>query len=146
MGRKIKPCSHGLPSAQCKPCRSAYYRSRYTPKTRKIDKGLINKEIVKTYKLSMGGCCICSITINDSNVHMFALDHREPALKLFNLSQAKNKYSPEMVKAECAKCDLMCHNCHHLKTHKEGDHKFRKDEAIAQPEYLPLLLLMQDTQ
>jgi ribosomal protein S30 len=145
-GRKPQPCAHGTPISKCTPCLNAKNRKRYTPKTRKIDKGLMNKEIIKSYKLSMGGCCICGITINDTNVHMFALDHREPSLKLFNLSQAKNKYSPDMVKAECAKCDLMCHNCHHLKTHKDGDHKFRRNEAIAQPEYLPLLLLMQDAE
>lgn len=109
------------------------------------DKRIINKAIVRAFKLSMGGCCMCGIAINDDNVHMFALDHREPALKLFVLSDARCK-NPELVKAECSKCDLMCHNCHHLKTHKDGDHKFRRDENVSQVEYLPLLLLMQDSQ
>jgi hypothetical protein len=116
------------------------------PKKRKTDKGLLNKEIVKSYKLSLKSCCECEIEITNDNVHMFALDHREPSLKLFNLSQAKNLYSPDMVRAECLKCDLMCHNCHHLKTQKYNDHKFRRDENVKQAEYLPLLLLIQESQ
>ena len=142
MGRKVKPCVHGLPTGKCSPCRNTYNRARYVPKKRKTNKGLLNKEIVKTYKLSLKGCCVCSIEITNKNVHMFALDHREPSLKLFNLSQAKNRYSPDMVKAECLKCDLMCHNCHHLKTRQNGDHLLRKDEPVQEVEYLPLLEMM----
>ena len=83
------------------------------------------------------------IEINETNFMMFALDHRDPTHKLFNLSQAR-KHPQELVLAECRKCELMCHNCHHLKTHKSGDHKIRRNEVVQQIEYLPLLLLMQD--
>ncbi len=110
------------------------------------DKRIIGTQIIRNYKLSLGGCSICGIKINENNVHMFALDHREPALKLFQLSQSKNKYTPDAVRAECAKCDLMCHNCHHLKTHQNGDHKTRRNRPIVQVEYLPLLILMENTQ
>lgn len=147
-------CKCGLPYShvdiagqrKCRTCEAARARKRYKIVTPRGNRLLINKSIVKEYKLSLGGCCVCGIEINTDNVHMFALDHREPALKLFQLSQAKNKYSPDIVKAECAKCDLMCHNCHHLKTHKDGDHKVRRNEPTKQIEYLPLLLLMQDAE
>jgi hypothetical protein len=141
MGRKVKPCLHGLPTAQCRLCRNIYNRARYVPKKRKTNKELLNKQIIKTYKLSLKNCCICSIKITDDNLHMFALDHREPLLKLFSLSDSKS-YSPDIVKAECLKCDLMCHNCHHLKTRQNGDHLTRRNETVRQVEYLPLLEMM----
>ena len=81
------------------------------------------------------------IEINENNFMMFALDHRDPTQKLFNLSQARSQPAA-LVLAECRKCELMCHNCHHLKTHKSGDHKVRRDELVQQDEYLPLLEMM----
>jgi hypothetical protein len=89
-------------------------------------------------------CVICNLEINDTNFMMFALDHREPTLKLFNCSNARSK-PIDLVLAECRKCDLMCHNCHHVKTHRERDHLARRDADIVQPEYLPLLLLMEES-
>ena len=76
---------------------------------------------------------------------MFALDHREPSKKSFSLSDARCR-DHDAVEAECRKCDLMCHNCHHLKTHENGDHLARKNVSVEKDEYLPLLLLMQDAQ
>ena len=143
MGRKIKPCSHGLPTAQCKPCKNAYKRSQYTPKTRKINKIPVHL-FVREYKIALKHCVICMIKINENNFMMFALDHRDPAQKLFNLSQA-NCQPRHLVLAECQKCELMCHNCHHLKTHQNNDHKIRRGEITAQDDYLPLLELMYAT-
>jgi hypothetical protein len=97
--------------------------------------------MVRQYKISLKHCVSCKIEINETNFMMFALDHRDPAQKLFNLSQA-NSQPRHLVLAECQKCELMCHNCHHLKTHKSGDHKVRRDEATVQDEYLPLLEMM----
>ena len=103
------------------------------------------KKMVKEYKIALKHCVICMIEINESNFMMFALDHRDPTQKLFNCSKAEGKPF-ELVLAECQKCDLMCHNCHHLKTHKSGEHISNKDKATNQIESLPLLLLMQDAQ
>ena len=139
MGRKIKPCAHGLPAAKCKPCLNAKKRKRY------VSTGTRNKtsmtKMVREYKISLKHCVICMIEINETNFMMFALDHREPSQKLFNCSQSSGKPF-ELVLAECRKCDLMCHNCHHLKTHENNDHKLRKDEPVQQVEYLPLLEMM----
>ena len=75
---------------------------------------------------------------------MFALDHREPALKLFNLSDARSR-PIDLVLAECRKCDLMCHNCHHVKTHEQRDHLARRNDQVQQLEYLPLIKMMYAT-
>ena len=101
-------------------------------------------KLVKQYKLSLKECIICKIKINETNFMMFALDHRDPTQKLFKLSEA-NTYPRHLVFPECQKCDLMCHNCHHLKTHKNGEHINRKVPVVAPIEYLPLLEMMYAT-
>ena len=42
-------------------------------------------------------------------------DHRDPAEKLFAISQASQR-SRAAVVAEIAKCDLVCSNCHAVRT------------------------------
>lgn len=47
-------------------------------------------------------------------------DHRDPATKLFSVSQAAvGGRSIESVKAEVAKCDLVCACCHRIRTAKQ---------------------------
>jgi len=46
-------------------------------------------------------------------------DHREPLLKSFNISAYRSlRYSVDEVKAEIAKCDVVCANCHAERTHR----------------------------
>jgi hypothetical protein len=144
-------CKCGLPYShvdsagqrKCRTCEAAKARKRYKPST--IPRNKVHaKYVVRDYKIALKHCVICMIEINETNWMMFALDHRDPAQKLFNLSQAKSK-PIHLVLAECAKCDLMCHNCHHLKTHQNRDHLARRDEPVQQNEYLPLLEMMYAT-
>lgn len=69
--------------------------------------------ILKEIKLSRG-CMDCGY-----NVHPDALefDHRPDEVKLFELSAA-HKFSAEKVEAEIAKCDVVCSNCHRVRTAK----------------------------
>jgi len=136
---------------KCSKCNRERARNYYRNKPKKVTsrikyqgKYAQNKTIIKAYKLSFSGCVSCHIGINETNTHMFALDHREPTLKSFTLSQC-GSILPSLVVEECQKCDLMCHNCHHLKTRAEGDHLTRRDADITQPEYLPLLLLIEES-
>lgn len=47
-------------------------------------------------------------------------DHRNPKTKLFNVSQAAvSGRSIESVRAEVAKCDLICACCHRIRTAKQ---------------------------
>ena len=43
-------------------------------------------------------------------------DHRDPSTKLFNVSQPQNVSSLQKLKDELAKCDVVCSNCHKLRT------------------------------
>lgn len=143
-------CKCGLPYShvdsagqrKCRTCENRRAQKRYRPKTTRVTRNKVHaKYVVRDYKIALKHCVICMIEINETNFMMFALDHRDPLQKLFNLSQAKSK-PIDLVLAECAKCDLMCHNCHHVKTHQNRDHLARRDEQVEQDEYLPLLELM----
>ncbi len=48
-------------------------------------------------------------------------DHREPKDKLFDLSGAiAGGTSIALITAEIAKCDLICANCHRIRTAKQN--------------------------
>lgn len=52
-------------------------------------------------------------------------DHRDPIEKLFVISKGPKKL--ELVLAEIAKCDLVCANCHRVRTWTKGHHTTRRD-------------------
>lgn len=59
----------------------------------------------------------------DGTFHCVAMDfdHRDPALKLFTISRGLMT-SMDALLAEIAKCDLVCANCHRVRTHiKRGN-------------------------
>jgi len=52
-------------------------------------------------------------------------DHRDPATKVAEVSQLVKNYTPwDRVLDEIAKCDLVCANCHRLRTYK-GQHCYK---------------------
>ena len=55
-------------------------------------------------------------------------DHKES--KVFNISQkAHFGLSSPMFQSELAKCDLVCANCHKIRTHTRRQSALRKDQA-----------------
>lgn len=51
----------------------------------------------------------------------FAWDHRNPTEKAFTISYEIGRKPLHLIMAEIEKCDLVCHNCHALRTH-HGKH------------------------
>ena len=47
-------------------------------------------------------------------------DHRPGQVKLGNVSSIRTRWSMERVLAEIAKCDLVCANCHRIRTRARG--------------------------
>lgn len=47
-------------------------------------------------------------------------DHREPSEKLFPLAAYRSK-GYDAIRAELAKCDVVCANCHRIRTHGDKD-------------------------
>lgn len=69
------------------------------------------RKYLQDYK-QQHGCMDCK---EDYPYYILEFDHRPEHEKLFNLSQSKG-YSLEQIKAEISKCDVVCSNCHRLRT------------------------------
>lgn len=68
------------------------------------------------------GCVTCGFDTHPAALHF---DHIKPSTKTFNISQDM-KRSKALVIAEIAKCQVLCANCHSIRTYTEGHSKFRK--------------------
>ena len=94
--------------AICKECRRERNREYY------IDRRADIKEWLYNY-LSENNCVDC----NESDPMRLEFDHKgEKQFDIGKVLVGKSK-SIDDVKAEVAKCDVRCANCHKVKTHKE---------------------------
>jgi hypothetical protein len=85
----------------CKPCR----RDRY------------GGQRLRESKLNRHACSDCGLIVTHDTLCMFDFDHLEE--KSFTISQ--NLSVPDDVfQRELAKCDLVCANCHRLRTKARG--------------------------
>ena len=93
------------------------YMAEYTRKRRKHNRALISR-----WKL-MKSCKRCGYK---EHPHALHLDHIDPSTKAY---RAKNRgsrgdalqynWSKSKIKQELAKCQVLCANCHAIKTHEE---------------------------
>lgn len=73
----------------------------------------VRYEIMKDY-LSQG-CMDCG----DKRLPVLELDHRDSESKLNSVSSLIRKCARiEVIKAEMSKCDVVCCNCHRIRTYK----------------------------
>jgi len=83
------------------------YLIRYTTRQRRNFKEILVAE-------SGGVCLDCT---RKYPPFMFDFDHRDSATKVMALSQSRTR-SLKKLRDEAKKCDLVCSNCHRLRTHK----------------------------
>lgn len=59
-------------------------------------------------------------------------DHRERDDKLFNIGREAlaGRWTPELLAAEIDKCDVVCANCHRIRTHDRGGKLGRQDSNL----------------
>lgn len=50
---------------------------------------------------------------------MYDFDHRDPADKSFAVTSGGQTRAYDRVYAESLKCDLVCANCHRMRTHRQ---------------------------
>ena len=93
-------------------------------------------ELVRAKRLERGSCLDCGLTVTDKTMVCFAWDHRDPAAKSFTISQRVGRGSDQELLDEIEKCDLVCHNCHAIRT-MEGRHWEYRREPHAPPTVLP---------
>jgi hypothetical protein len=80
---------------------------------REVRQPIINRE-----KLLRGACLVCGLAVTVDNLVAFDFDHRDPATKR---GRGVSGSSTHYIEAEMAKCDLLCANCHRIKTWREKD-------------------------
>lgn len=88
------------------------------------------RELVKAEKLRRGECLDCGLKCDNHNYVCFDFDHRNPNEKLFALSEARN--GTDATLNELTKCDLVCANCHRLRTFYAG-HQYLQFQQKEQP-------------
>lgn len=76
-----------------------------------------NQNFVNKLKIKIGRCLHCEVECNQFNTYMFDFDHLRRYQKHSKISKlVRDKYSLNAIATEIAKCQLLCANCHHLKT------------------------------
>jgi hypothetical protein len=77
-------------------------------------------KIIDDEKLRRGTCIVCKRQVSKESTCAFDFDHIDPSQKVISLSNLVYKsksYFNEHFRTEAQKCNLICCNCHHLKTH-----------------------------
>ena len=86
-------------------------------------------------KLEIGNCTDCGLQVTTHNFVVFQFDHIDRTTKTHKIA--------DMVKASCtlndidleiAKCELVCANCHTLRTYYRRDHDTLKEPKQTHPD------------
>ena len=87
-------------------------------------------QLVVQAKFDAGQCEDCLMPVEPWNHVMFAWDHQPQFVKLFPLSKA-SKYMDWQIVEELAKCVLVCHNCHAMRTYVFQDHRKKVNQTVS---------------
>lgn len=120
--------SRGYLHSWCRPCIAEDRRDRYArdPKHAKkltyCSRAKRNKELwEKLRAFKQRPCADCGNTFPEVCMDF---DHRDPSKKLEAISRMVHRaVSWERLEAELAKCDLVCSNCHRIRTWIGGRRK-----------------------
>jgi hypothetical protein len=74
-------------------------------------------------KLDIGHCHDCKIKATEHNFVIFQFDHLDRATKTAKIADmVKGTYTMHDIDLEIAKCQMVCGNCHALRTYYNRDH------------------------
>lgn len=120
MQKELEKCE-----ARCKIChtimtkeRSNLKRLREGRKQRPDRERRRNK--INAIKLSIGACVECNRKVTPKNCCAFDFDHRDEEKKMIgiaNLVYKSQTFYDEHLRSEITKCQLLCANCHKIKTY-----------------------------
>ena len=88
---------------------------------KKSNEKVVNKrfKFITRYK-RLVGCAFCGYKENPVALHY---DHIDPKEKSFTVSKGYKSKGMEALKNEIRKCQVLCANCHAVKTFKNGDNR-----------------------
>lgn len=125
-GPKEIALNHGTLSTRtnyrcnCPPCKAAYTRYQRVRRAHRpdvVERGRTysreHKRELRKYLNSLKDdpCTDCGIKYPP---YVMQFDHLDPALKSFGVSRIPSKSA---IDVEAAKCELVCANCHAIRTH-----------------------------
>ena len=79
------------------------------------------RDYIHLYK-EFRGCMDCG---NKFPYYVLDLDHRDPSIKEVTPSRLWKSNSWTKVNAELEKCDVVCANCHRVRTHEKNHYMHR---------------------
>jgi 5-methylcytosine-specific restriction endonuclease McrA len=107
---------------KCKICMRIYSKKQYElNRQAHIDKSARRKKAIKDWVNEQKDvpCADCG-----QKFHHCAMDFDHLANKSFNIGEAANKQYPKTkIIEEIAKCEIVCSNCHRLRTWKRANNK-----------------------
>jgi hypothetical protein len=120
----------GKLNSMCRSCKQEYDREYWSKN--KNEKGQIKNENAKNNrlikrqyiidKLKESKCMDCG----NSDWRVLEFDHRDRETKSFNISDSTS-HSIEKIQIEMSKCDIVCANCHTIRTiTQRGYYKFNE--------------------
>ena len=110
-GRRSNTRSSPFPESECIKCKTARNSRRYWN----------NRKFVDRYK-RLKGCMSCGF----SDPRALDFDHVVTEEKSFNIATRLHN-NREVIKDEIRKCNVLCANCHRIKSVENGDrHNWRK--------------------
>jgi hypothetical protein len=114
---------------------------RPNPQRRKV------RDFVTQSKIKIGECCDCGFPCDGDTHPLFDFDHLPTHQKLFTVSRAAQyvgsrpwSQTVQIIQAEIAKCELVCSNCHRIRTFYLRSYL---NEARAKPPKTPILRLFE---
>lgn len=104
----------------CKQCFARYHREHYIrhpekQAARNIRHRALMVEWLNSHKTAP--CLDCNRTCP---TYVLDFDHRDGTTKRFNISKGIYNFSKKVILEEIAKCDLICANCHRVRTHERA--------------------------
>ena len=127
-GSGLQPCGtsaayqrhrkNGENCITCKTAEAKYKRERYKPKGRAVTR-VEGRKMIISEKLRRRACMDCELLVTQENCCVFDFDHREPKDKSFAISAKARDVAFQTLQDEFDKCDLVCANCHRLRTRQQ---------------------------
>ena len=94
-------------------CRCNVCKESNNSYMRKYRRGGTNPKVKYIREAKDKPCMDCGVSYPH---YVMEYDHRDSSTKLFMLSQYRY-YDLELIRAEIDKCDLVCSNCHAIRTY-----------------------------
>jgi hypothetical protein len=88
---------------------------RQPPSVRKEDR----RQWLISQKVARIECMDCLKKVHSDNTFVFDYDHRDPEIKTKSIGEVLHQWSVDQLLFEMDKCDLVCANCHRVRTNAQ---------------------------